>query len=209
MGEKCPTCDSEFSNLTGMKIHHKQAHGESLAGFEKTCENCGDSFIAPQRSREYCKQSCVGQDLFNGEGNPCYRDAKANVECRYCGDEYEVWKAEVENTSFCSRECQSKHQSEHATGEDNPAWKGGWDEYYGANWEQQRQKCLERDGYECRACGMTQSEHMSEFDTGLNVHHVIPFRNFESIGAANDIGNLVSACRRCHSRYEGLPVFPV
>jgi 5-methylcytosine-specific restriction endonuclease McrA len=192
-----------------MKTHHAQVHDESLAGFEKECKNCGDTFIAPQQSRKYCEQSCAGKDLFNGEDNPCYRDAKTTTHCKQCGDEYEVWEKFKDESTFCSKDCQATWRSNNLRGEDHPAWKGGWEEYYGPHWEEQRQKCLERDEYECRACGMSQAEHHEQFGTGLNVHHVIPHREFESTEAANDVGNLVAACSSCHSRYEGLPVFPV
>lgn len=127
--------------------------------------------------------------------------------CEYCGGVMKVQPSDTDR-KFCDMDCRGRWQEENLVGKNHPAWKGGHDEYYGAGWEKQRQKCLERDGYECRACGMTQEEHRDEFGTGLNVHHIVPHREFEDNKAANDLGNLVTACRSCHSRFEGLPVFP-
>lgn len=131
-------------------------------------------------------------------------------DCVSCGSEHYRPKSKLTHEKyFCSQACRNDWMSDSFTGEDNPAWKGGWDEYYGPNWENQRQKALERDGYECRACGMSQEQHRGEYGTGLNVHHVVPHREFEDVTAANDLGNLVTACKRCHNRFEGLPVFPI
>lgn len=96
-------------------------------------------------------------------------------------------------------------------GEENPNWRGGErpQRDYGKNWETQRQKALKRDGYECRACGMPQEEHLETFGKGLDVHHVIPLAEFEDPEAANDIGNLVTACKSCHRTFEHLPIFPI
>lgn len=133
---------------------------------------------------------------------------RVDVVCDFCGETVQVPPSRADRR-FCDKGCKSAWQSKHFRGENSPNWKGGHDEYYGAGWEKQRQKCLERDDYECRACGMTQEEHRDEFGTGLNVHHIVPHREFEDNEAANDLGNLVTACRSCHSRFEGLPVFPV
>jgi hypothetical protein len=257
MSQECPTCGDEFTNTTGMKTHHAQVHGESLAGFEKECKNCGDTFVAPQRSREYCEQSCVGKDLFNGEDNPCYRGGRfPEIECEWCGDTFEVHASQVDDKRFCSmecfgkqqqtvtgedhpafksktvecahcgsdfhkqpnqieytekhfcdRECFGNYQSEHVVGEAHPSWKGGHSEDYGDNWQNQREKCIRRDG-ECRDCGISREQHIETFGADLHAHHVIPKRKFESLEAANDLGNLVTLCQKCHPKWEGVPVAP-
>jgi len=78
----------------------------------------------------------------------------------------------------------------------------------GEGWTQGRRETLERDDYTCRACGMTDEEHREIYDRGLDVHHVVPLRKFETKRKANDPENLVTACVPCHKRYEGYPVFP-
>ena len=72
---------------------------------------------------------------------------------------------------------------------------------YGPNWQEQREKALERDGYRCRTCG-------DETDP-LHVHHVRPFREYGYVRGrnrnylqANRLENLVTLCPRCHRRAE-------
>lgn len=86
------------------------------------------------------------------------------------------------------------------TKEQNPAWKGGGNrKYYGPNWEEQREKALERDDHACHKCG-------SEED--LVVHHHVPIRHWRNnddrdIEDANQLWNLVTLCETCHGKVEG------
>jgi len=44
-GAQCPTCDrTDFKSKHGMKIHHFQAHDESLAKKIVECEECSETF---------------------------------------------------------------------------------------------------------------------------------------------------------------------
>lgn len=100
-----------------------------------------------------------------------------------------------------------------ARGEDSPHWKGGVD-YYGPNWERQRERRLEKDDYECVVCGLSDSEIKERGDKdGLHVHHIEKLRLFEGENGidyerANRIENLITLCRTCHSRWEGIPLRP-
>lgn len=89
-------------------------------------------------------------------------------------------------------------------GENHPAYKTGEHvNNYGGNWEEQAAKCRSRDGHECVVCGKTQP------DRKLDVHHLVPFRSFDSAEEANRLDNLVSTCRSCHRRVERLsPLLP-
>lgn len=80
-------------------------------------------------------------------------------------------------------------------------------ETYGENWQEAREKVLERDGYECRGCGMTHEEHKQDDslfppDKGLHVHHKIKASTFDTPKEANKINNLVSLCYDCHQTAE-------
>ena len=73
---------------------------------------------------------------------------------------------------------------------------------YGPNWQQQRQKVLERDGFRCRTCG-------GDGQGKLHVHHIRPFREYgyvpgenENYLIANQISNLVALCPSCHRNAE-------
>ncbi|RPI52217.1 MAG: HNH endonuclease [Deltaproteobacteria bacterium] len=75
-------------------------------------------------------------------------------------------------------------------GAKNPAWRGGHKDYRGYNWSSQRKLALERDGHRCVKCGKTK---------GITVHHKIPFRLFATYEDANELSNLETLCRKCHT----------
>ncbi len=74
---------------------------------------------------------------------------------------------------------------------------------YGPNWSKQRKLALERDGYVCQDCGISDQKHRNEYGEGLHVHHLRKRRKFESYEKANRLENLISLCRSCHYEWEG------
>ena len=123
---ECPTCDRTFGTVRGMRIHHKQAHGESLAAkVTVECAWCGNELerypsLVKGRERCFCDCSCqaewrrvnrTGEDSFAWEGGT------VTVECSWCSEEIERKPSHVETTEhqFCGYDC-------HA------AWKRGCDE---------------------------------------------------------------------------------
>ena len=72
-------------------------------------------------------------------------------------------------------------------------WKGGSIYYYGENWDKQRKLALERMLYKCEACQNTEL---------LDVHHIIPFKEFASFIEANELTNLMVLCKSCHMKVE-------
>jgi DEAD/DEAH box helicase domain-containing protein len=67
---------------------------------------------------------------------------------------------------------------------------------YGPNWEHQRYRARERDGFRCQICGEYES------DSAHHVHHIKPFRTYSNYSGANKLENLVTLCSTCHSRVE-------
>ncbi len=74
----------------------------------------------------------------------------------------------------------------------------------GPNWEQQRNRARERDGYRCVHCGAPERPGYAH-----DVHHILPFRTFGYVRGENDryleanrLENLVTLCRSCHYRVE-------
>ena len=67
---------------------------------------------------------------------------------------------------------------------------------YGANWQSQRNKARARDGYRCQMCGRAEQGRQHD------VHHKMPFRQFDSYAQANQLDNLITLCRPCHRRAE-------
>lgn len=85
--------------------------------------------------------------------------------------------------------------SEAKVGDENPMWRGGYEGEYGHTWPRKRKAALERDGYECQACGS---------DEELHVHHHRPVRTFENPNDAHFLENLVTVCVECHPTQERL-----
>lgn len=105
---ECPACGESFATLGGMRSHHAQVHGESIAGYETECGACGTTFTAPYSQTKYCSNECRAAGHRNGE----------SVECATCGDSVYVTPARARDsaTIFCSNECMGDSYS----GENNP-----------------------------------------------------------------------------------------
>lgn len=87
-------------------------------------------------------------------------------------------------------------------GENHHQWNGGYDDYYGPNWYDQRREALRRDQHRCQRCRITEPDHIENNGRGLHIHHIKPFRTFDDFEKANDLGNLKALCTRCHSIVE-------
>lgn len=59
---------------------------------------------------------------------------------------------------------------------------------YGDDWDNIRQLVYRRDNFTCQECGKKNMK--------LDVHHIIPFLD----GGSNELDNLISLCRSCHSK---------
>lgn len=208
MSVECPTCgDTDFDEQKAMRIHHKLAHGESISGFDKTCAYCGDEFEAMMSETKYCSEHCFGKANAAGESNPAWKGGKVTLSCEYCEGKYDVTPAKEDTSRFCSPECLARWRSENHVGEDHPNYKGG-ESSRGGVFYQKRRETLARDNYQCRSCGLSREEHYDEYNQDLEAHHIRPIREFGNPEDAHTLDNLVTACIPCHSRYEGLPVFP-
>ncbi|MGZ6347285.1 MAG: Zn-binding domain-containing protein, partial [Anaerolineales bacterium] len=68
---------------------------------------------------------------------------------------------------------------------------------YGPGWSHLRDAVRLRDGHRCRVCGVVESGNKQH-----DVHHKVPFRQFQSIIEANRMDNLVTLCSTCHHKAE-------
>lgn len=95
------------------------------------------------------------------------------------------------------------------SGRHHPNWKGGpKNYYYGPNWSKQREKCRARDDYKCQSCGISEEQYKEQTGQELEVHHKKPVREFyheegnADFEAMNQLSNLITLCKSCHSRIE-------
>lgn len=92
----------------------------------------------------------------------------------------------------------------HSSGEEHPCWKGGLASEYGSNWSRMRRKTRQRDNHICQCCG----HEWQEGENRLDVHHIKPIKKFEEPEDANTFDNLITLCRSCHKKWEGIPLRP-
>lgn len=180
-----------------------ELHHNYRGRVELECETCGDVFErGPWEVDEsrFCSVDCYGEWLstLTGPDAPRWNGGKTELVCEQCGDTYKIDPNEAERSRFCSVSCMNVWMSESFVGENSPMWNGGAVEYYGPNWRSQRRKCLERDGYQCVICGRGVDELGQEPD----VHHIEPFKQYESSRLANRLSNLVTLCRSHHMSTE-------
>jgi len=103
-GVACPTCGvDKFDCTSAMKQHHAMAHGESIAGVEVNCEQCGDTFTSFEVNdpNDFCSRECQG--IAN-------RD-RVELVCEYCGDSFEV-RSSRGYRRFCGLECAHRGQDQ-------------------------------------------------------------------------------------------------
>jgi transposase len=90
------------------------------------------------------------------------------------------------------------------TGEDHWNWNGGSESiYYGSNWQEKRDEAYERDNGTCQVCS-----EAGDGDRRLDVHHIRPVRMYDTPEKANVLDNLITLCRQCHRKWEGIPLRP-
>lgn len=215
----CGVCGEEFRVREAVVERRKNCSPECRTEAQRnqvtvTCQNCGKSFnrkpaVEKQNGRTFCSPSCGGEyrkrnGEFDGVNNPAWKGMTIKLQCEYCGLAIERYKSHVRGHNFCSLKCRSNWYSENFSGEDSPHWRGGGPGYYGRNWPQQRKKTLQRDSFTCQGCG----SHENELNESLRVHHIRRLDDFNEPEQANRLTNLVSLCRGCHRRWEGIHLRP-
>jgi hypothetical protein len=201
--KECPTCGDEFENERGMKIHHSKVHNESLKGEEVECEWCGEDLVR-QKSRAkthcFCDHECHGEwksENHTGKDNHIYK--RVDLVCDQCGNEFSKPPSTVFERNFCSDDCRTTYMnSDKWCGENSPVWKGG-SSVYSTGWAKRR-KQVRKD--RCEDCGMSNNEHLEEYDRKLEVHHIIPRRTFDDNEKADRDENLMTLCIPCHRKRD-------
>ena len=232
---ECPTCDRDFDSVKGMKLHHVQAHGESIANVERECQHCGTIFEAPpaevkRGGARYCSHECAGIDATPGE--------TLSRECEACGDTFTARKARVDNgdARYCSFECyhgdrdsptvdrmceecgneftMRESQLEHRPGRycslecAGEAHQG--ENHY--NWKGGGVHYYGPNWEEQRDKARERDDHECQVcgSPEIHVHHIRPLRTFDTdeYEQANALKNLICLCPSHHKKWEGIPLRP-
>lgn len=190
-----------------------------------TCEQCGNRFelleCQTKRGRgRFCSRSCQARAKIErlnatrkparenlgwftrerviGSNNPRWVKPEEFV-CLNCAKPFnrKTWviKQNGNKAPFCSSQCRSQYSKTHLSGENSPLWKGGELSYRGRNWRRIRLIVVERQAGCCAHCG-------KYLGKSLPVHHIKPFRQFQSAEEANSIANLIGLCQSCHMKLE-------
>ena len=194
------------------------------------CKDCGKDFTVPNyrsKTAKYCSKQCHGRWTANHreydgshaignkwrQGIPPANKGKTSPQkgkrvteyikckCGYCGDTFErvPWIHNQSEASqygrFCNSVCRNKFISEKKSGENSHLFVGGVNTYRGRSWTNARKKAVIRDGGTCQEC----SDMIGD---SISVHHIKPFRFFDSEKEANHIDNLKCLCQSCHMKQE-------
>lgn len=117
---ECPTCGDEFKNTHGMRIHHSQAHDESIAWVEVACDECGgdaeiEKYELGNQDHVYCSPECQHEAL---------SVEKVEVVCSWCGTTERVKPSREPRYEYCSPDCKAAQESETWAGENGPNYRG-------------------------------------------------------------------------------------
>ena len=177
----------------------KPARGENpyakTADWIVYCDLCGEKFTRQRKSIDrsegcYCSMKCRYEYP---------RREEYGWHCPRCGERLEG------KQEWCSSE-----ECRKANADNEDAAPGGRIVYRirvggvgplpfnGKLWQERRRAALVRDGFRCRACGMSRREHRRRYGRDLNVHHRVPRRQFDAADEAHDLENLATLCCRCH-----------
>jgi HNH endonuclease len=158
----------------------------------KTCEHCGDGYVASTRysieTQRFCSASCASQHSWD-EGTHPRSVEKIEKRCRVC-DAVIVLNPSLREVRFtCSLECRGKWQAESGlwSGKNNGAWKGGTSAFWKA-------KARERDDYTCQVDGCD----VRHEGKGTHAHHKLPV----VAGGSDDLDNLITLCSEHHRVLE-------
>jgi len=160
--------------------------GESLESAD--CIECGEQFwyYPSLRDGEYCSNECSNRD----------RQNQTILVCPNCETKFE--RRRSLGIQYCSPECWADEYGVDC------------DRLYAQGWERKRQEALERDGYECTVCGITDKDHRETYGFCLDVHHIVPVRLFakwdQPIEDAHVLRNLKTVCRTHHPDVPGRTV---
>lgn len=209
----CVTCEKEF---------HVPAYREKTARYcSRVCMGKAYSekgaFHVPEAKRQshvcgHCGQQFERQEARekHGRAKYCSRDCQyaaarqkpkkvVSFTCQGCGADFERYPSQLRQKKGAGKYCSRKCRDETRVGGNHPQFITGESNLkYGSNWQAQKRKVKRRDKWTCQQCGLGHQECVAQYGQGLHVHHIKPFRLFQSFLEANVLSNLETRCPPCH-----------
>lgn len=191
----------------------------SRKGYKNVVKHCvicnSKMFVRPCNIRKTCSYKCrcaLMKRLSNtpqrlriaykwgkrnlGKKMPQFEKPKVVKVCMFCKHKFLISNGEGKiaraHRRFCSTECWYNYIRDDPR--HHPSWVGGYQPYYGGDWQIQSKRARERDRYTCQHCYKYQKRPR------LDVHHIVAFRLFSSYKKANRLPNLITLCKSCHSK---------
>ena len=197
------SCESNWKSENQIGENHPNWNGGNVS---VECSWCGNDLSRPEwradgYEHQFCDMECKG-NYYSSNPSELHEKERVIVFCAWCGDEKNVIPSQAQRSEnhFCDTKCKGKWWSENYIGESHPNWKGGYEPYYGTNWDRKRRKAMERDEYQCALCGLTDGASKLIHGRELDVHHVTRLNDFENPVDANVVSNLLTVCILCHQR---------
>lgn len=186
------------------------------------CAVCSKEFVrSAYMNYKYCSVACASisrignthakgngpnqtsftSERVRGSNSPSWKES-IQFKCELCGNLFKLkpWqvKSRQRNSNsevprFCSRTCFLT--SGVFKGEKSVNYVGGKNTCRGRKWLEARQKAVDRDNGTCQNCHKF-------IGNGIPVHHIKPFREFETEEEANVLDNLICMCQSCHMKHE-------
>lgn len=193
--KECQQCGVVFTKRDNGSPHKFCSHSCRGKWYLARRVMRGPSLIGNKLRKGFRPTNAFTSEQVRGKNNPNWKEG-AEYSCEECCRTFIVKPWIVRQNGrprFCSRKCFT--QSGTFRGEKSTSWVGGPTTYRGKGWIQARLAAVERDGGLCRDC-------KKEVGKSIPVHHIIPFRLFESAEEANRIENLICLCQSCHMKRE-------
>lgn len=159
------------------------------------CPTCGD--MLPSYRGVKIHHANVHGESISGE----------TTQCAWCGSDFSRRRYATTGIRFCDNECRGNWMSDTLTGENHHNWIGGVRRDYGPGWDDKKKASVrDRDNNQCADCGMSNEEHIKQYQCQLHVHHITPARSFDDPKERNSMDNLVTLCCECHqNKWEKIP----
>lgn len=194
----CTSCLRGLRKISRKK--NRENNGDKNRTVQVKCDVCGK--LITKNVRDYNRTKKRGHKITCSKECTYIVKIKGHYKpCSYCAKEIWVTPAIEKQYNYCSRECMNNGSDFRHRGADHYRWRDDVTSrpyYRGSHWKMIRNRIRERDGYTCQVCGITEKELGKKMD----VHHITPYRLFETDEEANVDDNLICLCPSCHHRED-------